>query len=178
MHRWLNETRGPTFELFRHFLRTFFDSDLVTATEHTPMALVGAVGVAMQWMFLYVQPIKMKYAYFSKLTSPGPYRDALRADELWLIALAIGGDGGADRNQMAGALPQPPGLSRIGVAAITTGTDFCGEAPRVAERFGGCGARPQFVSRLRIPGPVERTLVASAIRGDSGSRPFYWVCRG
>ena len=89
MHRWLNETRGPTFELFRHFLRTFFDSDLVTATEHTPMALVGAVGVAMQWMFLYVQPIKAKYAYLSKLTSPGPYRDALRADELWLITLAM-----------------------------------------------------------------------------------------
>jgi len=89
MHRWLNETRGPTFELFRHFLGTLFDSDLVTATEHTPMALVGAVGVAMQWMFLYVQPIKAKYAYLSKLTSPGPYRDALRADELWLITLAM-----------------------------------------------------------------------------------------
>jgi hypothetical protein len=89
MNRWLSETRGPTFELFRHFLRTFFDSDLVTATEHTPMALVGAVAVVMQWMFLYVQPIKLKYEYLSKLTTPGPYRDALRADELWLITLAM-----------------------------------------------------------------------------------------
>ena len=89
MNRWLSETRGPTFELFRHFLRRFFDSDLVTATEHTPMALVGAVAVVMQWMFLYVQPITLKYAYLSKLTTPGPYRDALRADELWLITLAM-----------------------------------------------------------------------------------------
>jgi hypothetical protein len=28
--RWLDETHGPSFELTRHFLLRFFDSDLVT----------------------------------------------------------------------------------------------------------------------------------------------------
>jgi hypothetical protein len=89
MKAWLRETHGPVFELFRHFLRRFFDSDLITATEHTPTALVGAVSVLMQWMFIYIQPLKLKYEHFSKLPVAGPYRAAVRADELWLITLVM-----------------------------------------------------------------------------------------
>ena len=89
MKRWLRQTHGPLFELFRHFLGRFFDSDLITATEHTPTALVGTLSVVMQWMFLFIQPLKMKYEHFSRLPVPGPYREALRADELWLITLMM-----------------------------------------------------------------------------------------
>jgi hypothetical protein len=89
MREWLRETHGPVFELFRHFLRRFFDSDLITATEHTPTAVVGAVSVAMQWVFIFVQPLKLKYEHLSSLGAPGPYREGLRADELWLIALMM-----------------------------------------------------------------------------------------
>src|SRR5205814_5082502 len=67
----------------------FFDSDLITATEHTPAALVGGLSIVMQWMFLFLHPLKMKYEQLSRLPSPGPYRDALRADELWLITLTM-----------------------------------------------------------------------------------------
>jgi len=85
----LRETHGPVFELFRHFLLRFFDSDLITAKEHTPAAVVGAVAVLMQWMFIFIQPLKMKYEHFSGLGAPAPYREALRADELWLITLMM-----------------------------------------------------------------------------------------
>jgi hypothetical protein len=34
MKEWLRETRGTGFELLRHFLRRFFESDLTT----TPIA--------------------------------------------------------------------------------------------------------------------------------------------
>jgi hypothetical protein len=36
---WLAETHGPTFELLRHFLLRFFDSELVTSPGHTAVAL-------------------------------------------------------------------------------------------------------------------------------------------
>jgi hypothetical protein len=85
----LRETHGRVFELFRHFLLRFFDSDLITSTEHTPTALVGALSVVMQWMFLFVQPLKMKYEGLSRMPAPGPYREALRADELWLVTLTM-----------------------------------------------------------------------------------------
>ena len=86
---WLSETHGRMFELFRHFVGRFFDSDLVVAREHTPMAVIGAVSVLMQWIFLYVQPVKEKYAHLSGMAAPEPYREALRADELWLITLMM-----------------------------------------------------------------------------------------
>ena len=89
MKKWLRETHGTIFELFRHFLGQFFDSDWITAKDATPAALFGAVAVLMQWMFVFVQPLKIKYEHLSRLAGPGPYRDALRADELWLITLMM-----------------------------------------------------------------------------------------
>jgi hypothetical protein len=38
MRQSLRETHGPTFELLRHFLRRFFDSDLVTSPGQTALA--------------------------------------------------------------------------------------------------------------------------------------------
>jgi hypothetical protein len=89
MKAWLRETHGKVFELFRHFLRRFFDSDRITATEHTPAALFGGLSVVLQWMFLFIQPLKVKYEELSRLPAPGLYREALRADELWLITLTM-----------------------------------------------------------------------------------------
>ena len=89
MNRWLRETHGTLFELYRHFLRSFFASDLVAATGQTTGVLIGAVSLLLPCAGLFVFPLQVKYADLSKLPVPGPYRQALRADELWMIALLM-----------------------------------------------------------------------------------------
>ena len=89
MREWLRETHGPGFELLRHFLLRFFDSELVTVPGQTATALVGALSLFLPMFPLIVGPLQHKYAYFSRLPAPGPYRQAVRADELWLITLMM-----------------------------------------------------------------------------------------
>ena len=89
MREWLRETHGPGFELLRHFLLHFFDSDLVTASGQTAPALAGALSIFVPMFPMITGPLQHKYAYFSHLPSPGPYRLAVRADELWLITLMM-----------------------------------------------------------------------------------------
>ncbi len=89
MREWLRETHGAGFELLRHFLSSFFDSELVTAPGQTTTALIGAFSILLPWFPMIVGPLRLKYGYLSKLPVPGPYREALRADELWLITLMM-----------------------------------------------------------------------------------------
>lgn len=89
MKRWLGETHGTLFELFRHFLWSFFDSDVIAATGQTTTALIGAISLLLPGAVLFVQPLRFKYGHFSSLPVPGPYREALRADELWMITLLM-----------------------------------------------------------------------------------------
>jgi hypothetical protein len=89
MKEWLRETHGPGFELLRHFLLRFFDSDLVTTSGQTGPALAGALSIFVPMFPLIEQPLRHKYAYLSHLAVPGPYRLAVRADELWLITLMM-----------------------------------------------------------------------------------------
>jgi hypothetical protein len=89
MKRWLRQTHGAGFELLRHFLRRFFDSDLVTTPGQTAGVLIAAVPFVFEWFLLLVYPLAHKYAYLSQLPQPGPYREAVRADELWLITLTM-----------------------------------------------------------------------------------------
>ena len=89
MREWLKETHGPGFELARHFLLRFFDSDVVTAPGQTTTALVSAFSVLLPWFPMIVGPLREKYAHFSGLPVPGPYRMAVRADELWLITMMM-----------------------------------------------------------------------------------------
>jgi hypothetical protein len=89
MRKWLEETHGPGFELLRHFLLRFFDSDLVTASGQTSTALIGAFSILLPWYPMIISPLRHKYSYFSGLPSAEPYRMAVRADELWLITLMM-----------------------------------------------------------------------------------------
>jgi hypothetical protein len=93
MKEWLRETHGPGFELLRHFLRRFFESDVITEPKQMVKPLIGAVSVLLPWFQVLVGPLRHKYAYFSHLPSREPYLQAVRADELWLIALVMGGIG-------------------------------------------------------------------------------------
>jgi hypothetical protein len=89
MKHWLQQTHGPTFELLRHFLLRFFDSEFITTPGQMLPVLLGALPVVFQWFFLLISPLRHKYIYLSKLPSPIPYREAVRADELWLITLMM-----------------------------------------------------------------------------------------
>lgn len=89
MREWLRETHGAFFELLRHFLRRFFDSELITAPGHASTALIAVVSMCLPWFQVLLGPLKQKYAYLSGLPLPGPYREAIRADELWLLTLMM-----------------------------------------------------------------------------------------
>ncbi|HLK49238.1 MAG TPA: hypothetical protein VKT49_13945, partial [Bryobacteraceae bacterium] len=89
MREWLRETHGAQFELLRHFLLRFFDSDLVTTPGQTSAALIAVVSVCLPWFQVLIGPLRHKYAVLSTLPVAGPYREALRADELWLITLMM-----------------------------------------------------------------------------------------
>ena len=51
--------------------------------------MIGAFSIFLPWFPTIVGPLRHKYAYFSSLAIPGPYRQAVRADELWLITLMM-----------------------------------------------------------------------------------------
>jgi len=87
MKAWLRETHSPFFELLRHFLHRFFDSDLITHPENTAPALAGVFAMILPWITLLVQPLKQKYSHFSHLSDAAPYLRAVRADQLWLLTL-------------------------------------------------------------------------------------------
>jgi hypothetical protein len=89
MRDWLRETHSPSFELLRHFLLRFFDSELVTSPGQTALAAIGASSMFFTWFPFVTGPLKDKYARLSALAVPGPYRQALRADSLWLITLTM-----------------------------------------------------------------------------------------
>jgi len=87
--RWLRETHGPVFELLRHFLLRFFDSDLVTTPGQTKITLVWAFALGWPWFLMFGQALALKYAVLSGYRTPEPYRYAVRADELWLVTLLM-----------------------------------------------------------------------------------------
>jgi len=89
MREWLRETHGTLFELLRHFLLRFFDSDLVTEPGQVSAAMIAVVSMCLPWFQVLVGPLRHKYAYLSGLAVPGPYREAVRADELWLLTLMM-----------------------------------------------------------------------------------------
>ncbi|HWC17359.1 MAG TPA: hypothetical protein VG498_10100 [Terriglobales bacterium] len=89
MKRWMRETHGVQFELLRHFLRRFFDSDLVTAPGQATPAVIGAIAVFLPWFPVMIAPLKHKYTYVSSLATPDLYLRAVRADELWLVTLMM-----------------------------------------------------------------------------------------
>jgi hypothetical protein len=89
MKEWLRETHGPNFELLRHFVLHFFDSELTTTPDQWKAPAVGAFSLLLPWFPLFAQPLAHKYAHFSALATPDAYLRAARADELWLITLMM-----------------------------------------------------------------------------------------
>ena len=89
MKKWLEKTHGPLFELLRHFLSNFFDTDLVSAPGQIRTALIAAFSVFLPWFPIVLSPFKKKYEYLSAIGSSDLYVRSVRADELWLITLMM-----------------------------------------------------------------------------------------
>jgi hypothetical protein len=89
MKEWLRDTHGANFELLRHFIVRFFDSELTTTPDHWKGPVLGAFSLLLPWFPLFLQPLYYKYAHFSALPTPGPYRMAVRADVLWLLTFLM-----------------------------------------------------------------------------------------
>jgi len=93
MSEWLRDTHGANFELLRHFVSRFFDSELTTSPEQWKMPAIWGFSLVLPWFPMFVQPLRYKYAHFSALPTPGPYQQIVRADELWLLTLMMGAIG-------------------------------------------------------------------------------------
>lgn len=89
MKEWLRDTHGRNFELLRHFVLRFFDSELTTSPDQWKMPAIGAFSLLLPWFPLVADPLRFKYAHLSSLPAPGPYQFAFRADELLLINLFL-----------------------------------------------------------------------------------------
>ena len=89
MREWLRDTHGTNFELLRHFVVRFFDSELTTTPDQWQVPSIGLFSMLLPWFPVLAEPLKFKYAHFSSLPTPGPYQEVVRADELWLLTLMM-----------------------------------------------------------------------------------------
>ncbi|MBC7926561.1 MAG: hypothetical protein H7039_12975, partial [Bryobacteraceae bacterium] len=119
MKAWLEETQGPGFELFRHFLRRFFASESVTTTGNTATVLAGLLPMVAQLFFLMILPLRRKYQMLSASPSPDVFRNAVLADELWLITLMAGAVGLLTAIRWRSLLPELQDIRALAALPVT-----------------------------------------------------------
>jgi hypothetical protein len=87
--RWLAETHSARFELCRHFLLRFFDSELVSSPGQWKVVASGAVAILFSLSIIYIPAYYHKYLALHTLDDPEPYRLAVIADVLFVVSLAM-----------------------------------------------------------------------------------------
>lgn len=88
MKRWLAETHGVKFELFRQFLGGMFDSELFASKGRWQTIAVSAFATILPAGLLFGN-YAAKYAHLSQLPSPLPFQSAAVADELSILTLLM-----------------------------------------------------------------------------------------
>jgi predicted permease len=88
---WLEETRSVRFELVRHFVARFFDSEMVTSAEQWQKAAIGLAATLLSAGYIVINIYWKRYAFLQapSLSSPQKYHLEIRADMLLFIALAL-----------------------------------------------------------------------------------------
>lgn len=86
LREWMEETHGRLFELTRHFLAQFFESELVTDPQKL---VVGAASGLAAIGLLVPKALYGKYLELSSLDDPTPFLRAALADKLFFIALSM-----------------------------------------------------------------------------------------
>src|SRR5437764_13034446 len=89
LREWLRRTHGAFFELLRHFLTRFFDSDLITTPGQMAGPLIGVFSLLLPWFNMFIGMLREKYAHFGGLPTPEPFRHIVRPDDLWLVTLMM-----------------------------------------------------------------------------------------
>ena len=170
--RYLHETHGPTFELFRHFLLRFFDSDIVTSPGQTALALIGSSTMFLTWFPFFTGPLKDKYAHLSALPTPEPFRLALRADHLWLITMLMSAIGLFTAIKWQSLFPSLADYRVIGPMPVRARQIFTAKlaallvvatgAILVLNVLPGAGFPALAGGRWALPHPVRALLLATA----------------
>jgi hypothetical protein len=89
LQAWLDETHSTAFELRRHFLLRFFDSEFVSSPGQWRVVMGGAIGILASLILVFAQAYFHKYAELSKFEDLEPYQLALVADLLFFATLAM-----------------------------------------------------------------------------------------
>ncbi len=92
VREWLEETHSDTFELVRHFLARFFDSEMVAGTGEWQKVAIGAFAALVSLGIVGINVYWHRYALLQSpgIGTPALYRAAVREDLLAFIGLAMG----------------------------------------------------------------------------------------
>ena len=140
---WLAETHGSRFELFRHFLAHFFGSDSGGSGGWLKLSL-GAVGLLpLTWPILFIA-WQAKYIWLLQQPKAELYRAEVRADQLWLIAVAMCITAVLTSVQWHALFPSRRDLMALAALPLTPGEIFLAKFGALATIF--CG----FVLALTV----------------------------
>ena len=86
---WIEQTHSTGFELRRHFFLRFFDSELVSDPSQAKVVAGGALGILLSLSLVFGQAYYRKYRLLLDLPTPDLFRQAVRADVLFLVTLSM-----------------------------------------------------------------------------------------
>jgi hypothetical protein len=89
VREWLEETHSAGFELSRHFVLRFFESELISTPGQMRVVAGSAAGILFSLSFAFTQSYYRKYLELNRLPDGEPYRLALLADILFLVTLSM-----------------------------------------------------------------------------------------
>ena len=91
LRQWLEETHSDTFELVRHFLARFFDTEIGATNDDWRKVAIGifaslvSLGLLLNWVYLSRYRILQDAAF----STPQLYQTTLRGDFLSLLAITM-----------------------------------------------------------------------------------------
>src|SRR6516164_1273610 len=88
---WLEETHGVRFELFRHFLARFFDTELTSEAGAWQKVGIGLAAALFSLAIVAINTYWKRYEFLQipSLSTRQAYYAGIRADMLSFIALAM-----------------------------------------------------------------------------------------
>ena len=144
---WVLKTHGAGFELVRHFLDRFFDSEMVTVPGQWAKVAIGVISTLVPAALLVLQMFWRRYGCLEigrpTRGCPGvaDYRAAylwlVRADELWLIALAMCGATLVTTIYWRSLLPDRRDLLALASLPVSVRGIFAGKFGAVLMGFAG-----------------------------------------